>query len=281
MKFNETKDFADIGNFNNLLLVDSLNFAFRYSRGNNKNFAEQYVDTIKSFAKSYECNKIVITGDWGSYYRKEVSPLYKANRLAKRQEQTEEEADKFKAFLAEYNRALEILKGYYPVLKFKGVEADDIIAYIAERTSSDYHTWIISSDKDLDQLISNKVSRFGFITRKEITVENWNTHYDYPLEAHIDIKCLEGDKGDNVEGVSGVGPKKAQQLVEQYGGIYDIIGNLPIDSKYKYIQNLNAFGKEGLLLNAELMDLQQFCVEALLNKENIDVINNLIKGYNK
>ena len=71
-----------------------------------------------------------------------------------------------------------------------------------------------------------------------------------------------GDKGDNVPGVDGVGIKRAETLVKQYGSAYDIYATLPIDSKYKYIQNLNAF-KERLLTNYELMDLETYCEDAI------------------
>ena len=52
------------------------------------------------------------------------------------------------------------------------------------------------------------VSRFSTVTRKETTVDNWDEHYDFPMEDYI-YKCLVGDKGDNVPGVQGVGPKRA------------------------------------------------------------------------
>jgi 5'-3' exonuclease len=65
---------------------------------------------------------------------------------------------------------------------------------------------------------------------------------------------LTGDKGDNVPGVDGVGPKRATQLIEQYGDVFDIMASLPLDGKYKYIQNLNEFGSKGLEVGVQLMD---------------------------
>ena len=55
--------------------------------------------------------------------------------------------------------------------------------------------------------------------------------------------------------LTGVGPKRATQLIEQYGDVFDIMASLPLDGKYKYIQNLNEFGSEGLEVGVKLMDL--------------------------
>jgi 5'-3' exonuclease len=75
-----------------------------------------------------------------------------------------------------------------------------------------------------------------------------------------------------------VGPKKALALVREYGTAYDIAANLPITSKYKYIQNLNAFGAENLMLNYKLMDLMEFCDEAI-GPENCKKVNHVLEKY--
>ena len=67
-------------------------------------------------------------------------------------------------------------------------------------------------------------------------------------------------------------------LVQQYDTTYDIIASLPINSKYKYIQNLNEFGADRLILNYKLMDLLEFCEEAV-GVENINTINNTLREY--
>jgi 5'-3' exonuclease len=136
----------------------------------------------------------------------------------------------------------------------------------------------MSSDKDWDLLIDDNVSRFSYVTRKEITKENWAEHYDYELDDHISIKCLSGDSGDSIPGVPGIGPVKARDLVNKYGTAYDIAGNLPIDSKYKYIANLNTFGAEGIILNYRLMDLVTHCDEAL-GEDNCIQIDSMLGEY--
>ena len=260
-----------IGDNKNLLIVDGLNLAFRYKYANQKIFAEKYIQTVESLANSYEARDIVVLGDGGSSYREAIYPEYKGNRKEMREKQTEQEEQDFKNFLEEFTRAFDVLGELYYTFRFKGVEADDIAAFLVKYYKKDYkHVWLISSDKDWDLLVNNNVSRFSYVTRKEITKENWSTHYNYDPDMHISIKVLMGDKGDHIPGVEGVGIKRAENLVKSYGSAYDIYDELPINSKYKYIQNLNEF-KEMIPLNYELMDLLTYCDDAV-GKENIQIL---------
>ncbi len=274
--------FSDLGNpiqNGNLLIVDSLNIAFRWKHQGVTDFKYDYVRTVESLAKSYNAGNIIITADGGSSYRKEIFPEYKANRKEKYAEQTPQEEKEFAMFMAEFSNTLTLLKEKYPVFQFKGVEADDIAAYISmnlDKYGLD-ECWMVSSDKDWDLLINDRVSRFSTVTRKETTVHNWDEHYDFEIPDYITFKCLTGDKGDNVPGIPGIGPKRAVQLMEQYGDVFDIYDACPIDGKYKYIQNLNE-NAEQLLTNVELMDLVTYSEQAI-GEQNIEVINSTLKRH--
>ena len=270
ISFSSLGDPAPIGN---LLIVDGLNIAFRWKHQGVLDFKYDYARTIESLAKSYNAGTIIITADGGSSYRKAILPEYKANRKEKYAEQTPQEEKEFAMFMAEFSNTLTLLKEKHTVLQFKGVEADDIAAYISmnlDKFNFD-ECWMISSDRDWDLLINDRVSRFSTVTRKETTVHNWDEHYDFEIEDYITFKCLTGDKGDNVPGIPGVGPKRAVQLMEQYGTVFDIYDSCPIEGKYKYIQSLNE-NAEQLLMNVELMDLVTYSEEAI-GKDNIQVIN--------
>lgn len=274
--------FSDLGNpiqNGNLLIVDSLNIAFRWKHQGVTDFKYDYVRTVESLAKSYNAGNIIIAADGGSSYRKEIFPEYKANRKEKYAEQTPQEEKEFAMFMAEFSNTLTLLKEKYPVFQFKGVEADDIAAYISmnlDKYGLD-ECWMVSSDKDWDLLINDRVSRFSTVTRKETTVHNWDEHYDFEIPDYITFKCLTGDKGDNVPGIPGIGPKRAVQLMEQYGDVFDIYDACPIDGKYKYIQNLNE-NAEQLLTNVELMDLVTYSEQAI-GEQNIEVINSTLKRH--
>lgn len=280
-----TKTFGQLAELDNtLMIVDGLNLAFRWKHSGALEFAEDYIKTVDSLRKSYKAKWVVIACDKGSSeYRKALYPEYKQNRKDKFDQQSEEEAAKFELFFEEFTRTLEAIeeRGKYPILRFTKVEADDIAAYIVKNKKQ----WpnienyvLVSSDKDWDLLIQPNVMRFSYVTRKEVTWDTWTDHYDFPQEDYISIKCLQGDSGDNVPGVPGIGPKKALTLVQEYGSTYDIIANLPIASKYKYIQNLNDFGPDSLMLNYRLMDLLEFCDEAL-GEENCKQIDEKIGNY--
>ncbi len=263
-------------NQNALMIVDALNLAFRYKHSGARNFAEDYLRTVQSLSKSYKARWTIIAADQGSSsYRKEIYPLYKQNRKDKYEQQTEAERAEFELFFEDFTATLELLGEHYPVLRYQGVEADDIAAYVVSKKVKlgIPEIWLMSSDKDWDLLIQPGVSRFSYVTRKETTYENWNDHYSFEPTDYIHVKCLMGDSGDNVPGVPGVGPKRAQQLVEEYGTTWDIINSIPLSGRYKYIQAINQ-SREQLETNYKLMDLQTYCKDALGldNCKNIDEI---------
>ena len=263
-----------------IMIVDSLNLSFRYLHEKKKDFLDSYLRTVESLRKSYRAGKVIIACDSGnSSYRKAILPEYKASRKLKYENQTPQEAEDFQQFFEEFNRIIDVYKECddYPVLRFPGVEADDIGAYIVKKCP-DKKIWLMSTDRDWDLLVGENVSRFSYVTRKEITLDNWYEHYEYDPEDHISIKCLMGDGGDDVPGVNGIGPKKAYALVKEYGTTYDIIVSLPIKSKYKHIQALNEFGANNLLRNYKLMDLLTYCDEAL-GPDNCKEINKVLENY--
>jgi DNA polymerase-1 len=247
----------------NVMIVDALNLAFRWKHSGKLNFVTDYVSTVKSLAKSYNSGRVIIAADQGSStFRKEIFPEYKGNRDKLKEGQTAAEAAEFKAFFNEYERTLDALAKEFEVFRYKGVEADDIAAWLVinkERHGFDT-IWLISSDRDWDLLIDEGVSRFSYVTRKEITLETW----DYPIDRHLYVsyKCLVGDTGDNIPGIPGVGPKRAAALIEEYGDAFDIYSACPIPGKHKYIQSLNEH-KEQILTNYELMDLKTYCADAI------------------
>ena len=278
-------NFSSLGNQiqnGNLLIVDGLNVAFRWKHSKQLEFKHDYVRTVESLAKSYNCGNIVVLADGGSTYRKRLAPDYKANRSDKYAEQTEQEKAEFAQFMGEFSNAFTQLKNRgHLTIKQKGLEADDLAAWIVgkKKEFGIGEIWLISSDRDWDLLIQDGVSRFSTVTRKEITVDNWEDHYDVEPDKYLTLKCLAGDTGDNIPGIAGIGPKRAVGLINDYGDLYDIYNSCPIDSKYKFIQSLNE-NVERLLLNAELMDLESYSEQALIEADmNLEDLSSQITGY--
>lgn len=278
-----TKSFTQLNESKNvLLIVDSLNLAFRYKHSGATDFAEDYLRTVNSLKKSYKGSHVIMACDQGSSsYRKELYPEYKQNRKDKQATQTDAEAAAFELFFEDFLATLEHIKENteYPVIKFQGVEADDIAAYICSKKKflKFDEIWLISSDRDWDLLVEPGVSRFSYVTRKEVTNDNWSEHYEWTQEDYISIKCLMGDTGDNVFGVPSIGPKRALSLVEEFGSTWDIIASIPLNGKYKYIQELNKC-KDQLMLNYQLMDLVTHCEEAV-GVDNCKEIDQILELY--
>ena len=256
---------------NNILVVDALNLAFRWKHSGQTQFVDDYLKTVRSLARSYECGTIVIAADQGgSVYRREIFPEYKANRKELYKDDTPAQKEITRKFFDEYERVLEACDREFTLLRYNGVEADDIAAHIvAKRAELGYdQIWLISSDRDWDLLVGTHVHRFSTVTRKEQTLDTW----DNPVSPkyYLTYKCLIGDKGDNIPGVDGVGPKRAESIIAEYGDIFDICDAIPLPGKYKYIQSLNS-SRDQLLANVELMDLVTFSEEAVGSQNIFDL----------
>lgn len=257
----------------NVMVVDALNLAFRWKHRGILDFCEDYIATVKSLAKSYKASKVIIACDKGSSsYRKALLPTYKSARKERFDNQTEAEKEESALFFAEFKNTIDVIEkdGIFTVLSFQGVEADDIAAHIVKHKDKYGFSTIIlaSTDADWDLLIQEKVMRFSYKTRKEISIDNWDEHYDYPQSRHTFIKCVMGDAGDSIPGVPQVGPARAKELSLMYEDIFDLASSVPIPGSKVWVQNLNKFGTDGLMLNYKLIDLLEFCDEAI-GEDNI------------
>jgi 5'-3' exonuclease len=273
------------GDGNNLLLVDGINFAMRFSTRSTIIYAPEFLANIRSIAKSYGCRKIIILSDnKGSSYRKDIYPEYKANRQERRDEQTQEERDAFEIFFKEYLRSLELAQeSGITVVSLKGVEADDLATYFCNNTQDLFtNIWLCSTDGDWDQLLQSNIKRFSYKTRKEYTLDNFYDNHgcDTP-EQFTHIKAIQGDMGDNVRGVDGIGPKRAYNLIREYGSVHEIYAALPLEGNQLFIKNLNKFGDK-LLLNLQLVDLPSYYGTAidhaakLYNEDYFDYLNKVV-----
>ena len=245
--------------YENLLLIDGNNLAYRWlQRINYNDFASDYKRTVQSLAKSYEAIRTIVCFDFGkSYYRMDMYDEYKQNRKKPKEE---EEAKKYEDFFAVLNNLPEELE---ETLKFRGIEADDILAFLVDKLSINYeHTWVISSDRDLYQLIDNNVSIYNIFGRKEITKDILQETFDVTPDEYLLSRIIEGDKSDNIVGVEGIGPKRAQGLAKEYKTFEALIKALPIKGRAKYIHNLN-MSKDILYRNEKLINLKKYNLEAL------------------
>ncbi|MEN3033634.1 MAG: 5'-3' exonuclease H3TH domain-containing protein [Aquificaceae bacterium] len=138
------------------------------------------------------------------------------------------------------------------LLEFEGYEADDVIYTLTKTaTESGFEVLIISPDKDLLQLVDEKVKVLNPIKEELFDRQKVFEKFGVYPEKIRDFLSLVGDKVDNVPGVKGIGPKTALQVLERYGNVESIINSWDKFSKEFPKANL-----EELKLSYELIGLK-------------------------
>jgi len=111
-----------------------------------------------------------------------------------------------------------------PCLEQAGFEADDLIAtYVRIASEAGATATIVSSDKDLMQLVTDRVTMFDSMKDRKIGIPEVIEKFGVPPEKMIEVQALIGDSTDNVPGVPGIGPKTAAQLIGEYGDLETVL----------------------------------------------------------
>ena len=111
-----------------------------------------------------------------------------------------------------------------PCLEQGGFEADDLIAtYAREAGERGATATIVSSDKDLMQLVTDKVTMFDTMKDRRIGIAEVIEKFGVPPEKVVEVQALAGDSTDNVPGVPGIGIKTAAQLIVEYGDLETLL----------------------------------------------------------
>ena len=179
-------------------------------------------------------------------FRQDIYPQYKANR-------TETPADLISQSLLVRTGLTEL---GMPVLCIPGVEADDVIATMAHANCNNTRaTRIITSDKDLMQLVSECTFLYDGMKNLEIHEPQVLEKFGVRPDQVIDVQSLMGDSSDNVPGVPGIGPKKAAELINQFGNLDNLYANLS-DIKNERIRNLLHDNREMAYISRQLVTLK-------------------------
>src|SRR4051794_1104143 len=127
-----------------------------------------------------------------------------------------------------------------PCIEEEGLEADDIIAcYAKAALAEDWKVTIVSSDKDLMQLVEDgRLDLYDTMNDRRIGRDYVVEKFGVPPEKLGDVLALMGDSVDNVPGVPGVGPKTAAQLIQDYGDLESVLAHAEEIKKPKLKQNL-------------------------------------------
>lgn len=181
-------------------------------------------------------------------FRNEIYADYKANRDA-----TPEDLIPQFPIIREAARAFGL-----PVFEQEGFEADDIIATYARRAHDHgLQTVIVSSDKDLMQLVTDDVSLFDPMKQIYIRAPEVFEKFGVRPEQVVDVQALAGDASDNVPGVAGIGIKTAAQLITDYGDLDTLLARAHEIKQPKRRETLMA-EKEMALISRRLVSLDKF-----------------------
>jgi DNA polymerase-1 len=147
-------------------------------------------------------------------FRNEMYSEYKANRT----EPPDDLRPQF-AFIRDAVRAFDL-----PCLEQIGFEADDLIAtYVRLACEAGANATIVSSDKDLMQLVNDCVLMYDTMKDRRIGIPEVVEKFGVPPEKVIEVQSLIGDSTDNVPGVPGIGVKTAAQLIGEYGDLETLL----------------------------------------------------------
>ena len=121
----------------------------------------------------------------------------------------------------------EVIRGFsVSILEQQGIEADDLIGTLAvQATQKNWRTTIISGDKDLMQLVDDRVTMVDTMKDKTYDAAAVKEKFGVGPDKVVEILGLMGDASDNIPGVPGIGPKTAKRLIEEYGSVEAVILN--------------------------------------------------------
>jgi DNA polymerase-1 len=168
-------------------------------------------------------------------FRNAIYPQYKANRP-----ETPEELIPQFPLVREATRAFNL-----PSIDQQGYEADDLIAtYARLARQAGAKVTIVSSDKDLMQLVSDGIGMLDPIKQKPIGPSEVQEKFGVPPEKVVDVQALAGDSTDNVPGVPGIGVKTAAQLIAEYGDLETLLARAGEIKQPKRRESLQQFAEQ-------------------------------------
>jgi DNA polymerase-1 len=193
------------------------------TRGENTSAAFGFTRFLIKLREDYAPDYLGVVLDAGTSKRTEIYPEYKATR-DKMPTDLEWSLPKIRDIIRAFN---------VPVIALPDHEADDVIGTLAKRAAAaGLEAVIVSGDKDFYQLIGDHIcllnpGRGGSAQVDEEWIDLGNAGDRLGVSPHhvVDYLALIGDSSDNIPGAKGIGPKTAIQLIEQFGGVEEILSN--------------------------------------------------------
>ena len=239
-----------------IYLIDGSAYIYRAYYGvapltNSRGMATQavfgFVNIINRLIREKQPKYLAVAFDSrGPVFRHTMFPAYKANRPPMPADLAVQVP-----YIKDYVLAANILS-----LQQDGVEADDIIASVCRTmVAAGHRVIIITGDKDLLQLVSDKVTIWEPMKDLLLDREAVQNKYQVSPEQLLDTFALIGDSSDNVPGVPGIGPKTAEKLINQYGSLDNLYARIT-ELKTSKMQEKLVENREMAFLSKELIRLK-------------------------
>lgn len=247
----------------NMALVDGLNAIFKVIftlgtfayKGQNTTIQYGIINILKTYIENRWPRGVifVLDGKGSKKRRKEIYPEYKKNREGKNKD-------------IDWDSIFEQIRALKDILPYFGIgvadipeyEADDVIAYLSRYFNYLNKTVdMISSDKDLYQLINEYNTVYSISNKSIVSLENFIDTTGVSLSNYLDYRCLVGDKSDNINGIAGIGEKTAASLLE-----YSTLDDALVTQQRGRLAALNQDGAKDIIeRNRKLMDLSNVSID--------------------
>ena len=183
----------------------------------------------------------------GKSFRNDIYPEYKAHRPPAPED-----------LVPQFPLVREAVKAFdIPAIELEGFEADDLIAAYADAAAKQgARVTIVSSDKDLMQLVSDQIDMVDTMKDKFIDAAGVVEKFGVGPDRVIDVQALAGDSVDNVPGVPGIGIKTAAQLIDEYGDLDSLLARAGEIKQNKRRENLIEFAEQARI-SRELVSLKR------------------------
>ena len=236
---------ADANEPDHVYLVDGSAYIFRAFHalppmtrpdGTPVNAVYGFANMLTKLVEDSEADFLAVIFDTArKTFRSDIYPEYKAHRPPP----PEELVPQFE-LIREATRAYSL-----PCLEMAGFEADDLIAtYARLAVEQNYDVTIVSSDKDLMQLVGPRVRMLDPMKNKFIGADEVVEKFGVGPDKVVDVQSLAGDSTDNVPGVPGIGIKTAAQLLDEYGDLDTLLARAGEIKQNKRRENLIEFADQ-------------------------------------
>jgi len=185
-----------------------------------------FISRVESLIRELRPDRLVVAFDSKERnFRRDLYPGYKAKRLAPPEELIQQ-LPAIREYVA--GRGIHLLEK-------PGLEADDIIALLARRfAAAGSEVLIFSADKDLFQLVGERISIFHPKLKKKLDRADVKEFFGVFPEQIVDYLALAGDASDNIPGIPGIGDKTATKLIERYGSLAAMLKDLDqVEAKFR------------------------------------------------